>query len=196
MVSELIRRRAIMVESGLPYDAKIEYLEFSGEQYCSTGYIGKPTMTFAIDFSYTVTTGFCVAGRGAAFRTEAKGYSGVTHYYFGASKTRNNAPGRKTVTLSPTGVTIGTTFYAYDNGAIDPSMTTIDPILVGWNNTVQQAKLKGKVYGVTIYDNDSLVCNLIPVRVGQVGYMYDTISGELFGNLGTGSFILGNDINT
>lgn len=180
--------------NSLPYDSKIEYLELDGNQYLSTGYIGKPTMTFAIDFSYSDTSGFCVAGRGAAFRTEAKGYTGVTHYYFGAYKTRNNAPGRKTVTLSPEGVTIGTTFYAYDKGTIDLSMTTIDPILVGWNDTTQQAKFKGNVYGVTIYDNDILVCNLIPVRVGQVGYMYDTISGGLFGNLGTGDFTLGPDV--
>ena len=35
--------------------------------------------------------------------------------------------------------------------------------------------------------------NLIPVRVGQVGYMYDTVSGQLFENSGTGSFIVGPD---
>ena len=35
--------------------------------------------------------------------------------------------------------------------------------------------------------------DLIPVRVGQVGYMYDKVSRQLFGNSGTGNFILGND---
>jgi hypothetical protein len=35
--------------------------------------------------------------------------------------------------------------------------------------------------------------DLIPVRVGNVGYMYDKVSGKLFGNVGTGSFILGPD---
>jgi len=37
--------------------------------------------------------------------------------------------------------------------------------------------------------------DLIPVRVGQVGYMYDKISNKLFGNSGTGSFILGPDLD-
>lgn len=36
--------------------------------------------------------------------------------------------------------------------------------------------------------------NLIPVRVGTVGYFYDKISGRLYGNAGTGSFTLGPDV--
>ena len=44
-----------------------------------------------------------------------------------------------------------------------------------------------------IWDGDSLLLDLIPVRKGQVGYMYDRVSGQLFGNAGTGDFILGAD---
>ena len=44
--------------------------------------------------------------------------------------------------------------------------------------------------------NDILVRDLIPVRVGNVGYMYDKVSGQLFGNSGTGNFILGPDVKT
>lgn len=35
--------------------------------------------------------------------------------------------------------------------------------------------------------------DIIPVRVGDVGYLYDRVSGELFGNSGTGKFIVGPD---
>lgn len=35
--------------------------------------------------------------------------------------------------------------------------------------------------------------DLIPVRVGSVGYMYDKNSGTFYGNAGTGAFILGPD---
>lgn len=38
------------------------------------------------------------------------------------------------------------------------------------------------------------VADFIPVRKGQVGYMYEKVSGQLFGNAGTGAFILGPDI--
>lgn len=53
----------------------------------------------------------------------------------------------------------------------------------------------GRVYSVSVYDNDDMIVNLFPVRIGQVGYMYDTVSGQLYGNAGTGNFILGSDIN-
>lgn len=41
--------------------------------------------------------------------------------------------------------------------------------------------------GITIFD-------LTPVRIENEGYMYDKVSGKLFGNSGTGKFILGPDI--
>jgi hypothetical protein len=44
-----------------------------------------------------------------------------------------------------------------------------------------------------MYQNGSLVRDFIPVRKGQVGYMYDKISGRLFGNIGSGSFTFGPD---
>lgn len=52
---------------------------------------------------------------------------------------------------------------------------------------------KAKIYYCKIWNGGALVRDFIPVRVGQVGYMYDKVSGELFGNSGSGSFTLGND---
>lgn len=43
---------------------------------------------------------------------------------------------------------------------------------------------------------DKTILELIPVRVGDEGFMYDRVSGKLFGNSGTGRFILGPDINS
>lgn len=49
-------------------------------------------------------------------------------------------------------------------------------------------------YYLKVYDgNDNLIYDFIPVRVGQVGYLYDKVSGQLFGNEGSGSFVLGQD---
>ena len=45
-----------------------------------------------------------------------------------------------------------------------------------------------------IYKGDALVRNFIPVRVGNVGYLFDKVSMKLFGNSGTGSFVLGPDV--
>ena len=44
-----------------------------------------------------------------------------------------------------------------------------------------------------ICDNN-VVLDLIPVRVGSVGYMFNKLTNTLHGNNGTGSFIVGNDI--
>lgn len=41
-----------------------------------------------------------------------------------------------------------------------------------------------------------LIRDLYPVRVGDVGYMYDLVSGQLFGNSGSGSFVLGEDVDS
>ena len=55
------------------------------------------------------------------------------------------------------------------------------------------ARFSYKVNGVTVFDG-------IPVRVGSgtnaVGYMYDRVSGKLFGNAGTGKFTIGPDVAT
>lgn len=52
-----------------------------------------------------------------------------------------------------------------------------------------------KIYGITIRDNTRVLRDFVPVRVGNVGYMFDKVSGELFGNLGTSEFVIGPDIN-
>lgn len=51
-----------------------------------------------------------------------------------------------------------------------------------------------KFHSFRIKKNDTIMYDLIPVRVGAVGYMFDKISRQLFGNNGTGDFILGPDI--
>ena len=54
--------------------------------------------------------------------------------------------------------------------------------------------LLANLYWEKIRLNDILVFDGIPVRVGTVGYIYDRVSGQLFGNLGTGDFVLGPDV--
>lgn len=52
----------------------------------------------------------------------------------------------------------------------------------------------GRLYSLKAYIGDKLTFDLIPVRVGNVGYMYDKVSNKLFGNNGSGNFILGKDV--
>ena len=49
----------------------------------------------------------------------------------------------------------------------------------------------GKIYYIKFFENGVLIRDYIPVKVNGVGYMYDKVSGQLFGNSGTGTFIMG-----
>ena len=51
---------------------------------------------------------------------------------------------------------------------------------------IKICRIKIKVGNDTIFD-------LIPVRVGTTGYMYNKLTGTLYGNAGTGDFTLGPD---
>ena len=51
-----------------------------------------------------------------------------------------------------------------------------------------------RVGATKIYDGDVLKRDFIPVRLGNVGYMFVWVSKKLFGNVGTGSFTFGSDI--
>lgn len=52
---------------------------------------------------------------------------------------------------------------------------------------------EGKIYNISLYSDDVKLRDFIPVRIGTTGYMYDKVSKQLFGNAGTGDFILGPD---
>jgi hypothetical protein len=58
---------------------------------------------------------------------------------------------------------------------------------------IMNVDFKGRCYYFKLWDGNTLLLDCIPVRVGNVGYMYDKVSGKLFGNAGTGKFILGPD---
>ena len=54
---------------------------------------------------------------------------------------------------------------------------------------------KAKYYRSKWWDNGTLVRSFIPVRdENNVGYMFDEVTGQLFGNAGSGSFGIGNDL--
>ena len=52
---------------------------------------------------------------------------------------------------------------------------------------------KSRCYSSKYYRNGTLIQHLVPVRKNGIGYLYDRVSGQLFGNAGTGAFIVGPD---
>ena len=51
----------------------------------------------------------------------------------------------------------------------------------------------GRLYSLKAYIVGKLVFDLIPCRVGNVGYLYDKISKNLFANVNSDPFLLGTD---
>ena len=67
-------------------------------------------------------------------------------------------------------------------------------LFAGNQNGVAKEFTKMRLYYIKFLRYNEVIMDLIPVRVGQVGYLYDRISGNLLGNAGSGDFILGPDI--
>lgn len=172
-----------------PYDAEVEYLETTGSQMINTG------LSFA--------TG--------SFRAKAEGNIGVeTNCLCGI---QGDATSGTTQNKRWLVVFNGNTDNCYydrgtTGGRVNKSGLFMDTGKVAFSIVLNSAKaiklaaptiagspiFKGKILIFQLWDsNDDLVFDGIPVRVGQVGYIYDRVSGELFGNTGTGSFLVGPD---
>lgn len=197
----------------LPYDAEVEYLEYDGNQYIDTGVNPNQTIEAEIKFmpTNTNTNSFALIGaRNYASNTSNTSYFSLSIWSNGTKIALNDKgydsgwndiltlnemhvaaiTGRKLFVDGVQVVASGkTTSFSYTNvtyGLLRNHLTS--------NNWDDRRGTSGRLYYVKIWKGGALVRDFIPVRVGQIGYLYDQISGNLFGNLGTGNFVLGNDI--
>lgn len=193
-----LRRRAT---KSLPYDAEVEYLNFNGNCFIDTGYIPK--------------------GANIRIKTKVKfvGYTDNTNWtpWFQAY-TNENTGCHRFIRVNSN----NTNVYAYNGAKANGGGTTI-PVTLNTTYTIDMNKqvlsINDKTYNLLspsnvlntgvlrighnkvllyyyyfqVYDNEQLIIDYNPVRIGNVGYMYDKVSGQLFGNSGTGNFILGAD---
>lgn len=204
----------------LPYDAEIEYLQFTGAQYINLGYCqdarnieirirmqwtGNNTSQFETFFGY-MTNASTLTPRGGLHKYQGK-------WMFG---TNSSIPSNKAVDANIhdfmiMGVASSNTESLYDQTTNIKSGTTTStgldtntiPYFVGCRNRNGSVDnyANTRIMSLSIMSFDDYThtvvrheMNLIPVRKGQVGYLYDRISGTLFGNAGTGSFTLGADV--
>lgn len=192
----------------LPYDAEIEYLQSSGTQYIDTQikYSSSNKYNIACDVVYVSgSTGFTFNGwdAGGAFglykdncadgATTSIISNGINKF-LSLNLRINSGTSSKTLTY----IIDGDNQYAVNrvHGSLSSYSGNGGYILFACYSTNSVLyHIKEKLYRVRIDVNNIVVRDYIPVRVGQVGYLYDKISGQLFGNAGTGSFILGPDKN-
>ena len=185
----------------LPYDAEVEWLEGTGKQYISTMMI--PTRVhvglkpigpaspyhanayFGVNNSFSRTTGLF---------SETKDTLKAVNYYrniveFSAlwGEFHSVCFDRDTVSVDGETKALVTDFYYIEGGIKSFGLFDFPQ-----KNT--DSNPKSAISYCKMWDKeDRLMADFIPVRVGDVGYMFDRVSGELLGNNGTGSFIIGPD---
>ena len=203
-----MRRRMMMGGSAKPYDAEVEYLESTGTQWIDTGVI--PDFNFGISIDFVALSSNSRLF-GTSFRNKGI-WGGVTisnyTYYDGGQMTwLNNEKAynpaiaqydnqRIFITAISNGNCVN---YITDKGyrIVLPLVTTSSVhgsfYLYTFNTESLVINASMRIYSCELYSRNNRVRDFIPVRVGNVGYMYDRVSGQLFGNAGTGQFIIGPD---
>ena len=192
-------RNALMAGKRLPYDAEVEYLESSGTQYIDTGYsFNSATDKVELVFELLTTTPnykwifgaydtkrFAI-GSGDNVDRRTFGYNASTSYISSTYYTN----GAHILLADSTGASIdGHRFFGFAD------FSTISHILL-YTIPLDPSSYcsNARIWSYKHYRNGVLVRDYIPVRKGTVGYLYDRVSGKLFGNAGTGDFVLGPDV--
>ena len=202
----------------LPYDAEVEYLESNGTQYIDTGIYYATPIEFRSDVSVTEIEGSnCVFGCSTVTNRFFLGIStarnidlgmggGIANPNFAQSIVLGQryllryqlASGRRQVWQD------GTSLWS---GVLQPAPSNVSIWAFGSRRGPSDSEAymrpsdgwKGRFYSLKIMQGAGypLVRDYQPVRVGSgssaVGYLYDRVSGTLFGNAGTGAFTIGPD---
>lgn len=189
------------------YTAQIEYIQSDGQQWINTKIVPRYYDAIEMDAMFTDTSKGVVAygmtGSGSCwYGLQASYYWGVqvssTGYGVTATNRFKSATYRKDsshLVYSKNGSSTWTTVSNSSNPSI---WTSNECTLFGAYNgsKVMSYMSTIRLYSFRIfkYDGSEVLRDMIPVRVDQVGCLYDKISGEIFMNQGTGSFIVGPDI--
>lgn len=189
----------------LPNDAvRIQYLESSGTQYIATAIPISSTIKVETKAQFLDTNGCTLVGAytsntlyfGIVVGLQAQSSGGKLYARIGSGSITSNATPTGLHTFT-TWLSRGNTYFDVDGTTVHattPSYTNFPIYLFARNNSGTAGSFaSARMYYCKIWDGANLIFDAIPVRIGQVGYMYDMVSEQFFGNDGTGDFILGND---
>lgn len=188
----------------LPYDAEVEYLESTGTQYINTEVNLKNSLSISARIAFTTFSSGDVAfgARGSSSSSNCRVLT------FTISGTGDCIVVQRSNFQTTRNIVADTAFHDYfiSSSAIKIDNTqfassnignTTAPIFLCRQNvnneTSSPSYSKIRISSFSIVDNGVLVRDYIPVRVGQTGYLFDNVSKQLFGNAGTGAFVIGPD---
>lgn len=189
----------------LPYETEIEYLQGTGTQYIETGITASADLRTKIKTSYqdvTMRNNSVMGCRTSSAYPNTRywiNYDG--HYeigYGGYKATSVVAVANQPIEIDFNYIEDGNHSFKFDTTTITYTGTPTTSntiILFGRKDGTNIVYGASRIYYVQFILDGNLIGDLIPVRVGTTGYMYDRVSKTLFGNAGTGDFTLGNDVN-
>lgn len=199
----------MMMNKALPYDAEIEYLKSTGTQWIRLlpRTLSVATLIFEITAKFDsipsqyMGSGYSSLGSSQAYYAIQRKNNGL--YACFANKTTNFAM----ITVDdPIGwhtfrcvVENGKSYYFIDDNLVHTADTSIFSFSYFslFGITDANGRITGLIGGsisnayLNVNSEDIFKCK--SVRIDTTGYMYDKVSGQLFGNAGTGDFILGAD---
>ena len=204
-----------------PYDAEVEYVESNGTQYVDTGiYADASSTEFDLDCSFggtfttSNTTNVILDGHDSSNVSTRKAYQ----VNFGGTSGQGNmafcwfeypyVQGQSTVYKFDNTFVLERCHLKYTVGTVTRGNVSIN---VPYSSGVRDKTLllaasmqddgtvvpfgaySMRAYSFRIWNNVTLVRDFQPVRIGQVGYLYDKVSGELFGSATATPLIAGPD---
>lgn len=194
----------------LPYDAAVEYLQNSGGQIISLGLVFTPRDRIEADFQFTSVASAYRQQRvfsqrpliGLHIEMYISGSGKLSYAYEKDNLTGwiatsyNPDTNRKTYVIDGPNRTMNDGTHAWsipDLSSMTDEQCGTSPMYI-WR-TADTISSRAQLFGVRFWKSGILAGDFIPVRVGQTGYLYDRVSGQLFGNAGTGAFIVGPDVS-
>ena len=195
-----LNRRRVMGED-VPYDARIEYLESTGAQYIGTGIRVSDIIKVETTMQIAVTNSAQAEGNTRSLMYFFLGQNNQKKFYTGTGNVVSNFDITNDGLFHQFSLSYGEFLIdeIRENISGSPTSNNLTYYMFGCNGVasiegnvgylMSQKKRYMKIYGA-----NGLLFDAIPVRVGNVGYMYDRVSKQLFGNSGTGYFILGGDV--
>lgn len=183
----------------VPGAKRVEYLESTGTQYVDTGMtVNTTTDEVRASCEMIGTTAyrylFGVMQSGAYFGVGRDNSNTYLLYASGATSKPLSyiTGGRHEIISDSNGLSIdGTTMFQYASFASTAPVYLFNLNRPGNTNNYKSAS---RIYGFKVVRNGATILDLLPIRVGTTGYLYDKVSSQLFGNAGTGNFVCGPEV--
>ena len=191
---------------GKPYDAEVEWLQSDGVAYIDTGFKHNQNTRIVCKlehvgtmqtYSYPFGSLGGVSGTNKLFTACVNGNSRLATYYgTGTAHAFSiSGSGVHTFDMNKNVHKVDNSTYTFSSRTFSSSYNTLIFGYTSYDGSFIGSKIEVRFYYFQIYDNGDLVRDFIPVRDNGVGYLYDKVSGRLFGNANSSSaFSYGNDV--